>query len=89
MCKFDISVVKDDSCRKQYIVTAECVDGEYVAVCNEYDDGTTDLIPVNDLGKVCDRAKTYRHKGRPTAAMIRDTLRIERWMPARLMVEPV
>ena len=87
MCKIDTSLLIDDYCKKQYVVTATYSEGEYVAVCNEYDDGTTTIVPVNDRGKVCDRSKTYHHKGRPTATMIRDALRIDRWQPARLVIE--
>lgn len=80
MCKFDKRDVMDENCLKQYVVTCFTIDGEYAVVCNVNDDGTTDVIPVNDKGKVCAESLTFRtvrDDGKPTYRMVNHVLNID------------
>lgn len=88
MCKF-ASEVKDTECKRQYVAHVVFLGDEYDVVCNINHEGTTDVVPVNDRGKVNGRGKTFIGTKRPTARMIRDVLGIDRWFPCDIQLEAI
>lgn len=88
MCKF-AKAVKDDECRRQYVAHVLFIDDEYDVVCNINYDGTADLVPVNQRGRVNGAGKTYICDKRPTNRMIRDVLLISPNEPCSVSFERI
>lgn len=91
MCKF-AKEVYDPMCYRQYVAHVVFMDDQYDVVCNINEEGTADLVPVNQRGKVNDRGKTFEHydiRKRPTNRMIRETLRIDRNEPCTISFERI
>lgn len=88
MCKF-ANEVRDDECKRQYVAHVLFINDEYDVVCNLNYDGTADLVPVNQHGKVNGAGKTYICEKRPTPRMIRDVLLIGANEPCTISFERI